>query len=119
MTDQIHIEGLQLETVIGVYDWERTIRQALVLDLHLATDIKAAAASDDLSKTLDYKAISDRVIEFVEGTRHQLVETLAEQIAALVMTEFGVTGLTLKLSKPGALPRAHNVAVVIARGRPL
>lgn len=119
MTDQILIEGLQLETVIGVYDWERSIRQALRLDLRLATDIRPAAASDDLSQTLDYKAISDRIIDFVEGTQHQLVETLAEQIAQLVMAEFGVTGLRLKLSKPGALPRADNVAVCIARGCPL
>ncbi|AFU99135.1 dihydroneopterin aldolase [Simiduia agarivorans] len=117
MTDQIMIEGLWIETVIGVYDWERELRQRLLLDLTLTTDIRPAAASDDLGKTLDYKAITDRIIAFAEGSSHQLVETLAEQIAALVQKEFGVTRLTLKLSKPGALPRAQNVAVFIERGR--
>lgn len=118
-SDRIFIEGLTVETVIGVYDWERSLRQQLVFDLCLATDIRAAAAADDLGKTLDYKAISDRVIAFSEASAHLLVETLAEQVAALIQQEFGVTWLSLKLSKPGALPRARSVAVYIERGAPI
>lgn len=116
MNDCITIEGLWLETVIGVFDWERSLRQRLLLDLTLYTAIQPAAERDDLSLTLDYKAISERIIAFAEGSSHQLIETLAEQIAALVQTEFGVSRLRLKLSKPGALPRATNVAVCIERG---
>ncbi|MBB3167064.1 dihydroneopterin aldolase [Simiduia aestuariiviva] len=117
-SDRIVIEGLRAQTVIGVYDWERCLRQELVFDLCLATDIRPAAASDDIGLTLDYKTLSDRIIEFTESTDHQLIETLAEQVAALLQTEFRVRWLSLKLSKPGALPRASNVAVYIERGDP-
>lgn len=115
-SDRIDIEGLRAQTVIGVYDWERRIRQELVFDLCLATDIRPAAASDDIGKTLDYKTLSDRVIDFTESTQHQLIETLAEQVAELVQREFGVRWLRLRVSKPGALPRARNVSVTIERG---
>ncbi|UTA47504.1 dihydroneopterin aldolase [Simiduia sp. 21SJ11W-1] len=115
-SDRIYIEGLRTETVIGVYDWERSLRQELVFDVCLATDIRPAAKADDITQTLDYKKISDRIIAFTEATDHQLIETLAEQVASLIQAEFGVHWLSLKLSKPGALPRARNVAVYIERG---
>lgn len=117
MNDRIFIEGLQVETVIGVYDWERSLRQRLVFDITLATDIKPAAQKDDINQTLDYKTISDRVIAFSESKSHQLIETLAEQVAALILQEFNVHWLAVKLSKPGALPKANNVAVYIERSR--
>lgn len=116
MIDRIFIEGLKVETVIGVYDWERSIRQVLIFDIALATDIRPAAATDNINQTLNYKSLSDRVIEFSESQSHQLIETLAEQVAQLIQAEFNVSWLSIKLSKPGALPKANNVAVYIERG---
>ena len=115
MNDRIEIAGLWLETVIGVYDWERSLRQRLLLDLTLYTDTRPAAQTDDLARTLDYKAITDRLIAHAEGSSHQLVETLAEELATLVLRDFGVSRVQLRLSKPGALPRAQNVSVCIER----
>ncbi|MEQ4537433.1 MAG: dihydroneopterin aldolase [Billgrantia sp.] len=116
--DCVLIESLELETVIGVYDWERTIRQRLVLDLELATDIRPAAADDDLTKTLDYAAISQRIQHFADEHDFALVETFAERLAELLMTEFSVPWLRLTLRKPGAVPAAAAVGVRIERGTP-
>ncbi|MGY6564248.1 MAG: dihydroneopterin aldolase [Halomonadaceae bacterium] len=116
--DCVLIESLELETVIGVYDWERTIRQRLVLDLELATHIRPAAADDDLTKTLDYAAISQRIQRFADEHDFALVETFAERLAQLLMTEFFVPWLRLTLRKPGAVPAAAAVGVRIERGTP-
>lgn len=116
MPDYIYISGLEVDTVIGVLDWERGIKQRMVIDLRLSTDITKAAETDDLQHTLDYAAISDRVTAHVEAASAQLVETLAEQIAQLVIREFSVANVRIKVSKPGAVPAAHNVAVEIERG---
>lgn len=115
--DLILIEGLAVETVIGVFDWEREIQQRLLIDLQLHTDIARAASSDDLQHTLNYKAISDAVVELVQASSYQLLESLAEALAAMILQDFQVTKLSLKLSKPGAVPEADNVAVKIIRGR--
>ncbi len=114
--DIVYIRGLQVDTVIGIYDWERTIRQTLCIDLEMGTDIRAAASRDDIDQTLNYKAISDRLIEFIAQSEFLLIETLAEEIATLVMDEFSVPWLRLKLGKPGAVPQASDVGVVIERG---
>ncbi|QOR37890.1 dihydroneopterin aldolase [Billgrantia diversa] len=114
--DCVLIESLELETVIGVYDWERSIRQRLTLDLELATDIRPAAADDDLTKTLDYAAISQRIAGFADEHDFALVETFAERLAQLLMGEFGVPWLRLTLRKPGAVPTAAAVGVRIERG---
>lgn len=115
--DQVFVSGLEMEAVIGVYDWERTIRQRLVLDLEMAWDIRAAAEQDDLSLTLDYAAVTQRVLEYVSSTHFELIETLAERIAELVLSEFAVPWLRLRLNKPGAVPAATGgVGVVIERG---
>lgn len=114
--DRILIESLEVETVIGVYDWERTIRQRLTLDLELATDIRPAAADDDLARTLDYAAISQRIAAFADEHDFALVETFAERLAQLLMEEFGVPWLRLTLRKPGAVPTAAAVGVRIERG---
>ena len=115
--DQVFIRGLEVETVIGVYDWERTIRQRLLLDLDMAWDIRAAAAQDDLSQTLDYAAVSQRVLDYVSASRFELIESLAERVAALVLSEFGVPWLRLSITKPGAVPAATGgVGVTIERG---
>ena len=114
--DIVYIRELRADTIIGVYDWERAVRQTVVLDLELATDNRRAAASDQIGDALDYAALSDRVLAFIEGSEFQLIETMAEQVAALVMAEFAVPWLRLRLAKPGAVARARDVGIVIERG---
>jgi dihydroneopterin aldolase len=115
--DIVFIDGLEVDTVIGVYDWERGIRQCLTLDLQLGWDIRPAAAGDDLGAALDYAAVSARVQAFAAASSFQLVETFAERLAALLMTEFGIAWLRLRLTKPGAVPAARGgVGVEIERG---
>lgn len=115
MQDIVFIESLRVQTVIGVFDWEREIRQTVSLDLEMAFDIRKAAASDDIADTLDYKAVSKRLIRFVEDSEFQLVESLAERCATIVLEEFPVSWLRLKLSKPGAVRGSSAVGVVIER----
>ena len=116
--DIVYIKALQVETVIGIYDWEREIRQRVVLDLEMGTDIRQAALTEDIESTLNYKSVSDRLIEFVSASEFLLVETMAEEIAALVMQEFSVSWLRLKVGKPDAIEAAEEVGVVIERGEP-
>jgi dihydroneopterin aldolase len=115
--DLVFIEDLRIDTVIGIYDWERRTRQTIALDIEMAFDNTRPAASDAIGDTLDYKAVSKRLIAFVEASSFQLVETLAERCAALIREEFGVSWLRLRLSKPGAVRGARSVGVVIERGR--
>lgn len=114
--DIVFIRELRADTVIGVYDWERTLRQSVVLDLEMATDISEAASADALEHTLDYAAVSARILTFIEGSEFELIETMAEQVAALVIAEFQVPWLRLRLCKPGAVPQARDVGVLIERG---
>jgi 7,8-dihydroneopterin aldolase/epimerase/oxygenase len=114
--DIVFIEDLRIETVIGIYDWERQIRQVVALDLEMAFDNRKPAASDKIADTLDYKAVSKRLIAFVEAAHYELVETLAEQCARIVREEFGVSWLRLRLAKPGAVRGSKAVGVVIERG---
>jgi dihydroneopterin aldolase len=113
--DKVFIEALEIECVIGIYDWERKIRQAVVLDLEMAFDNRVPAASDDIADTLDYKAVSKRLIQFVSESEFGLVETLAERCAAIVLGEFGVRHVRLKLAKPGAVRGSKAVGVIIER----
>lgn len=114
--DIVFIEDLRIETVIGIYDWERKIRQVVALDLEMAFDNRKPAASDRIEDTLDYKAVSKRLIAFVEGAHFELVETLAEHCAQIVLSEFKVSWLRLKLAKPGAVRGSKSVGVAIERG---
>lgn len=114
--DIIFLRGLQIDTVIGIYDWERAIRQTIILDLEMAWDIRKAAASDNIEDTLDYKAVSKRVISFVEESEFFLVETLAEKIARIILQEFGVSWVRLTLNKKGAIRGASDVGILIERG---
>lgn len=114
--DIIFIRDLRVDTVIGIYEWERAIRQTLSFDLEMATDIARAAASDHIDDTLDYKAVSKRVIAYVEASEFQLVETLAERVAEIILTEFDVAWLRLTLNKGGAVRGASGVGVIIERG---
>lgn len=114
--DRVFIRQLRIETVIGIYDWEQSVRQSLLLDLDMATDIRAAASSGDVSRALDYHAISVRLTAFIEGRAFGLIETVAEESAALLMREFGVPWLRLTVTKPTAVPAAQAVGVTIERG---
>jgi dihydroneopterin aldolase len=115
--DHVFIEGLEIEALIGIYDWERRIRQTLVFDLEMAFDNRVPAAHDDIAHTLDYKAVSTRIREYVDASGFGLVETLAERVAEIVLAEFPVQRLRLKLAKPGAVRGARAVGVVIERAR--
>ena len=114
--DRVFIEDLRIQTVIGVFDWEREITQTISLDLQMAFDISRAAKSDNIADTLDYKSVSKRLIQFVESSEFQLVEALAEHCAQIVLDEFPVNWLRLKLSKPGAVRGSSAVGVIIERG---
>lgn len=115
--DIIYLHELTIGTVIGVFDWERHIKQAVTLDLDMAIDTRKAAASDNIAHTLDYKAVAKRLVEFVGDSKFQLVETLAERVAEIVLEEFGVVWLRLRVNKPGAVRGAVDVGVIIERGR--
>jgi len=115
--DIIFIRDLRIDTVIGIYDWERSIKQTVHIDLELATDIARAAASDQIEDTLNYKAVAKSVIAFVEESSFQLVETLAERVVELVREEFSVPWVRLTLNKGGAVRGAQGVGVIIERGK--
>jgi 7,8-dihydroneopterin aldolase/epimerase/oxygenase len=112
----VYIRGLRAQAVIGVYEWERHIRQTLVLDLEMASDTVRAAASDQIADALDYAALSGRVVALVEASEYQLLETLADAVARMITREFGVPWLRLRLSKPGAVAAADDVGVIIETG---
>lgn len=115
--DIIYLHNLRIDTVIGVFDWERRVRQTLILDLDMAADIRQAAATDALNDTLNYKSVAKRLMEFVGQSEFNLVETLAERVAELVLSEFNVPWLRLRVNKQGAVRGARDVGVVIERGR--
>ena len=114
--DIIFINDLRVNAVIGVYDWERRITQTLSFDLELAADIRRAATSDDIADTVNYKAVAKRVLAFVEQSQYQLVESLAEHVAEIILREFPVPWVRLTVRKPGAVRGARDVGVIIERG---
>lgn len=114
--DIIYLKDLRIETIIGVYAWERQIKQMVVLDLELGTDIRKAGQTDALEDTLNYKEVAKRVISYVENSRFQLVEALAEGIANILLTEFQVPWLRLRVNKQGAVRGVRDVGVIIERG---
>jgi len=114
--DIIYLRDLRIETIIGIFDWEREIKQTISFDLDMAADIRKAAASDAIEDTLDYKTLSKRIIAFVEASSFQLVETLAEQVAAIILDEFNVSWVRVRLDKVGAIRGASGVGVIIERG---
>ena len=115
--DIVFIEALEIDTVIGIYDWERKITQKVVLDIEMAFDNRIPAASDDIALTLNYKDVSKRLIDYVGQSGFGLVETLAERCAEIILSEFNVSQVRLKLSKPGAVRGARAVGVIIERSR--
>jgi dihydroneopterin aldolase len=114
--DIIFLGGLEIDTIIGIYDWERQKKQTIVLDIEMAFDIAKAAQTDNITYTLDYKAVSDRIIDFVEASEFLLVETLIEEIATILRTEFTIPWVRIVLNKRGAVPKARDVGIIIERG---
>ncbi len=115
--DIIYLKALKIDTIVGIFEWERQIKQTVVLDLEMATDIQKAASTDKIEDTLDYKAVAKRLIDFVSHSEFQLVETLAERITEIVLTEFSVPWVRLQLNKSGAIRGAQEVGIIIERGK--
>src|SRR5512139_2055185 len=114
--DIIFLGGLKIDTVIGIYEWERKIKQTVELDIEMAFDIQKAAETDDIQYTLDYKTVSDRIIAFVEASEFFLVEKLITEIASIIRNEFNVPWVKITLNKKGAIRGASDVGIIIERG---
>lgn len=114
--DIIFLGGLQIETIIGIYDWERETKQTVILDIEMAFDIQKAAETDDIQYTLDYKTVSKRIISYVEESSFFLVEKLISEIADIILNEFNVLWVKITLNKKGAIRGASDVGIIIERG---
>ena len=115
--DKIFIHALKTEAIIGIFDWERQVRQTVIVDIEIGADVRRAALTDSIEDTLNYKRVAKRVLAFVEGSQFHLVETLAEHLAMLVLEEFGVAWVGIVLSKPGAVRNSRDVGVALERDR--
>jgi 7,8-dihydroneopterin aldolase/epimerase/oxygenase len=115
--DTIFIHALKTEAIIGIFDWERQVKQTVIVDIEISADIRKAALSDSIDDTLNYKRVAKRVLAFVEASNFHLVETLAEHIAMLILEDFGIAWVRISLSKPGAIRNSRDVGVVLERER--
>jgi dihydroneopterin aldolase len=115
--DKIFIHALKTEAIIGIFDWERQVKQTVIVDIEISADIRKAAHSDSIHDTLNYKRVAKRVLAFVEESKFHLVETLAEHIAMLILEDFGIAWVRISLSKPGAIRNSRDVGVVLERNR--
>jgi 7,8-dihydroneopterin aldolase/epimerase/oxygenase len=115
--DRIFLRGLQVECIIGFIEWERRIKQTVVIDLELPVDCARAAQTDEVASTVDYKKVAKRVIAFVEASDFKLVESLAHKIAMTVLEEFDLAWVKLSVNKPGAIRGSRDVGVAIQRTR--
>ena len=116
--DKIFIHALKTEAIIGIFDWERQVKQTVLLDIEFSADIRKAALSDSIDDTLNYKGVAKRVLGFIEESSFHLVETLAEHVAMLILEEFGVSWVSIALSKPGAIRSSRDVGVMLERSVP-
>jgi dihydroneopterin aldolase len=114
--DKIFLNELKVDTVIGIWEWERRIRQTVIIDLEMSADIARAAATDEVADTLNYQSVAKRIQDFVAASSFQLVETLAEKIAAIIRDEFDVAWVKVRVNKPGAIRGSKDVGVLIERG---
>jgi dihydroneopterin aldolase len=114
-TDSIFLQDLRVDTIVGIWDWERKIRQTVSIDLEMGADVRRAAKNDDIENTLNYKLVAKRVQQFVADAEYQLVETLAEKIAETILQEFEIPWIQVRVAKPGAIRNAKNVGVLIRR----
>ena len=113
--DKIFLSALNVECIVGIWEWERRVKQNVVIDVELATDIRRAAATDRIEDTVDYKKLSKRLLSFVGDSQFHLVETLTERIAELIVTEFRVPWVRVRLNKKGAIRGARDVGIEIER----
>jgi dihydroneopterin aldolase len=116
-SDRIFLRGLEIDCIIGFIEWERRIKQTVVIDLELPVDCRRAALTDEVADTVDYKKVSKRMIAFVEASEFKLVETLAHRLAMLIIEEFGVEWVRLSVNKPGAIRGSRDVGITIERSR--
>jgi dihydroneopterin aldolase len=116
--DKIFIHGLKTEAIVGIFDWERQVKQTVVIDLEFSADIRKAALTDSIDDTFNYKGVAKRILAFIEKSQFHLVETLAEHVAMLVLEEFAVQWVSVALSKPGAIRSSKDVGVKLERTRP-
>jgi len=115
--DIVYLNDLRVDTIIGVYDWERRTRQTIILDIEMGTDIRRAAETDSIEHTLDYKAVAKRLFVYIGDSQFELVETLAERVASLLLEEFKVPWCRIRLNKKGAVRGVRDVGVIIERGQ--
>ncbi|HXA35867.1 MAG TPA: dihydroneopterin aldolase [Steroidobacteraceae bacterium] len=115
--DKIFIHALKTEAIIGIFDWERQVKQTVIVDIEISADVRKAAMSDSIHDTLNYKRVAKRVLAFVEESSFHLVETLAERIAMLLLEDFGIAWVRISLSKPGAIRNSRDVGVTLDRDR--
>jgi len=115
--DTIFIHGLKAEAIIGIFDWERQVKQTVLLDIEMSADIRRAALTDSIDDTLNYKRVAKRVLAFLEASEFHLVETLSEHVAMLVLAEFDVASVRITLAKPGAVRSSKDVGIIISRNR--
>ena len=115
--DKIFIHALKSEAIIGIYDWERQVRQTVIVDIEFSADIRKAALTDSIDDTLNYKRVAKRVLAFIEASEFHLVETLAEHLAMLILEEFAIEWVRLTVSKPGAVRGSRDVGVALERDR--
>ncbi|CAB1274137.1 dihydroneopterin aldolase [Candidatus Nitrosacidococcus tergens] len=115
--DIVYLNNLRIETIIGIYDWERKIKQTVSLDLEMVTDVAKAAMSDDINDACDYKAVAKRLIDFVGNSEFFLIETLAEQVSQIILQEFKIPWLRLKVDKLDAVRGAQGVGIIIERSQ--
>jgi dihydroneopterin aldolase len=113
--DKIFLSQLSVECIVGIWDWERRVKQTVIIDVELAADIRKAAATDHIDDTIDYKRVAKRLLAFVGESQFQLVETLTEAIARVIVTEFGVSWVKVRLNKRGAIRGARDVGIEIER----
>jgi dihydroneopterin aldolase len=115
--DKIFIHALKTEAIIGIFDWERQVKQFVIVDIEISADIHKAALSDSIDDTVNYKRVAKRVLAFVEESKFHLVETLAEHVAMLLLEDFGISWVRISLSKPGAIRNSRDVGVMLERDR--
>ena len=113
--DKIFLSQLSVECIVGIWDWERRVKQTVIIDVEMAADIRKAAATDHIDDTIDYKRVAKRLLAFVGDSQYQLVETLTEAIARVIVTEFGVSWVKVRLNKRGAIRGARDVGIEIER----
>jgi 7,8-dihydroneopterin aldolase/epimerase/oxygenase len=115
--DIIYLNDLRIDTIIGIYDWERQTKQTIILDIEMGTDISKAAKSDAIEDTINYKAVAKRLFSFVGESEFELVETLAERVTEILLNEFNIPWCRLRLNKQGALRGVRDVGIIIERGK--